>query len=90
MTDLVLLQLTDPFRIGLIIALVITMSRTVSVTGRVLPLAMGVLFIAVILPTTMPSSAVTVGNPILAGLISNTIIVGPVLAIAALVARLRR
>ena len=90
MTDLVFLQLTDPFRIGLIIALVITMYRTASITGRALPLAMGVLFIAIILPTTIPSSSVSVGNPILAGLISNTIIIGPVLAIAALVARLRR
>lgn len=90
MTDLVLLQLTDPFRIGLIIALVVTMHRTAAVTGRALPLAMGVLFVAVILPTTMPSGKAAVGDAIRAGLISNLIIVGPVLAIAALVARLRR
>ena len=90
MTDLVLLQLTDLFRIGLIIALVVTMNRTAAVTGRALPIALGVVFVAVILPTTMPSSAASVGDAILAGLISNLIIVGPVLAIAALNARLRR
>ncbi len=90
MTDLVLAQLTDPFRIGLLIALVVTMLRTAAVTGRVLPLALGLLFVAVILPTTMPTGTAGVGDAILAGLISNLIIVGPVLAIAALVVRLRR
>jgi hypothetical protein len=90
LTDLVLAQLTDPFRIGLLIALVVTMLRTAAVTGRVLPLALGLLFVAVILPTTMPTGTAGVGDAILAGLISNLIIVGPVLAIAALVVRLRR
>ncbi len=90
MTDLVLVQLADPFRIGLIIALVVTMLRTAAVTGRVLPLALGVLFVAVILPTTMPTGTASVADAILAGLISNLIIVGPVLAIATLVVRLRR
>jgi hypothetical protein len=89
-TDLVLLQLTDPFRIGLIIALVVTMLRTAAVTGRALPLSLGVLFVAVILPTTMPSSTASVSDAILAGLISNLIIVGPVLAAAMLIARQRR
>lgn len=89
-TDLVLSQLTDPFRIGLIIALVVTMIRTSAVTGRALPLALGVVFVAVILPTTMPGGAASRSNAILAGLISNLIILGLVLAIAALVARLRR
>lgn len=90
MTDLVLLQLTDPFRIGLIIALVVTMLRTAAVTGHALPLALGVLFVAVILPTTMPSGGASFGDAVLAGLISNLIIVGPVLVIAFLVVRLRR
>jgi hypothetical protein len=89
--DLVLSQLTDPFRIGLIIALVVTMIRTSAVTGRALPLALGVVFfVAVILPTTMPGGAASLSNAILAGLISNLIILGLVLSIAALVARLRR
>jgi len=89
-TDLVLSQLTDPFRIGLIVALVVTMLRTSAVTGRVLPLALGVVFVAVILPTTMPSGTASVMDTVLAGLISNLIILTPVLAIAVLVARLRR
>lgn len=90
MIDLVLSQLSDLFRIGLLIALVITMLRTSAVTGRALPLVMGVLFVAVILPTTMPSGTASVSDAILAGLISNSLITGLVIAVAAVFTRLRR
>ena len=90
MIDLVLSQLTDLFRIGLMIALVVTMLRTSAVTGRVLPLALGVVFVAVILPTTMPGGSANLIDAILAGLVSNLIILVPVLAAAALVVRLRK
>jgi hypothetical protein len=88
--DLVILQLTDPFRIGLLIALVVTMQRTAAVTGRVIPLILGIAFVAVMLPTTMPSSSVNLKDAILAGLISNAILLLGVLAGAWLIARLRR
>jgi hypothetical protein len=88
--DLVILQLTDPFRIGLIIALVVTMQRTAAVTGRFIPLILGIVFVAVMLPTTMPSSTVSVKDAIFAGLVSNVIILLPVLAAAWLIARLRK
>lgn len=88
--DLVLSQLTDIFRIGLIVALVVTMRRTSAVTGRVLPLALGVFFVAVILPTTLRSQQVALTDAVLAGLVSNVIILGVVLAAAVLVERLRR
>jgi hypothetical protein len=88
--DLVLSQLTDIFRIGLIVALVVTMRRTAAVTGRVLPLALGVLFVAVILPTTLRSQQVALMDAVLAGLVSNVIILGVVLAAAFLVERFRR
>ena len=90
MIDLVLSQLSDLFRIGLLIALVITMLRTSAVTGRALPLVMGVLFVAVILPTTMPSGTASVSDAILAGLVSNSLITGLVIAVAAVFTRLRR
>lgn len=90
MTDLVFSQLTDVFRIGLIVVLVITMLRTASVTGRVLPLVLGVVFVAVIIPTTMPGGSATLTQAILAGLVSNTAILVVVLGVARLVARLRR
>ena len=90
MIDLVLSQLTDLFRIGMMVALVVTMRRTAAVTGRILPLALGVVFVAVLLPSTMPSGSASLVDAILAGLVSNLIILVPVLAIAAVVARLRR
>ncbi len=90
MIDLVFSQLTDVFRIGLIVALVVTMLRTAPVTGRVLPLVAGVVFVAVILPTTMRSESTSVTSAILAGLVSNAIILVLVLAGARLIARLRR
>jgi len=89
-TDLVFSQLTDVFRIGLIIALVVTMLRTAPVTGRVLPLLAGVVFVAVILPTTMPGGSASLAQAILVGLVSNVIILVLVLAVARLIARLRR
>jgi hypothetical protein len=46
-------QLLDPFRWGLLAALVATMLRTEAVTGRLLPLAAGVAFVAAIIPSTM-------------------------------------
>jgi hypothetical protein len=88
--ELVLSQLTDVFRIGLIVALVVTMFRTSTVTGRVLPLVAGVVFVAVILPTTMPSGSANLGDEIIAGLITNLIILVPVLVLARLFVKLRR
>ncbi len=90
MTELVLSQLTDIFRIGLIVALVFTMRRTSAVTGRVLPLALGVVFVAVILPTTMPSGTASLAHAIGAGLVSNVIILAVVLAAEQLLKRMRR
>lgn len=90
MFELVLSQLSDVFRIGLIMALVVTMLRTSAVTGRVLPLIAGVVFVAVILPTTLSVTADNLRNEIIAGLISNLIILLPVLVLTRLVAHLRR
>lgn len=90
MTELVFSQLSDLFRIGLIVALVVTMRRTAAVTGRVVPLALGVVFVAVMLPATMSSASSSSGDAIVAGLISNSIILAFVLACAAVIARVRR
>ena len=90
MIELVFSQLSDVFRIGLIIALVVTMLRTSSVTGRILPLVAGVVFVAVIVPSTMPGGSANLGDEIIAGLISNLIILVPVLVLARLVVHMRR
>ena len=88
MTELIQSQLMDPFRIGLIVALVYTMFRTRAATGTAIPLALGVVCVAVILPTTNPPRAGTVTDAVLAGLVSNLIILGIVLALAMIVRRL--
>ncbi len=89
MIELVEAQLLDPFRIGLIVALVFTMFRTKAATGTVLPLAAGVIFVAVILPSTQGSGAVSLTQAVAAGVVSNLIILGIVLALAMIVRRLR-
>jgi hypothetical protein len=87
--ELVQSQLIEPLRIGLIVGLVITMYRTATVTGRALPLAAGVVFVAVILPVTNPKPPVTLTDAVLAGLVSNLVILAIVLALAMIVRRLR-
>jgi hypothetical protein len=89
LTDLVLTQLTDLFRIGLIIGLVFTMRRTAAVTGRVFPLLLGVIILAFMLPITMPSKSVIFTDAVLAGLVSNSIILVTVLTLARIVEKFR-
>jgi hypothetical protein len=89
MIELIQSQLTDLFRIGLIVALVFTMFRTQAATGTVLPLAAGVVFVAVILPSTQGSGTASLTEAIAAGIVSNLIILGIVLALAMIIRRLR-
>jgi hypothetical protein len=86
MLDLLIAQLTDPFRAGLIAALFITMLRTRETTGMVIPLLAGIAFVAVIIPNTMGTTAPMV-QAIGIGLIANAILVAIVLGIWKLVAR---
>ena len=51
--DLILQQLTDPFRVGLLAALIATMLRTEAATGRLKPLAAGAVFVAALIPLTV-------------------------------------
>ena len=80
--DLILSQLADPFRIGLLIALFITMLRTEAATGTWVPLAVGALFVAVLLPLTVPGTAVAVPlvQAVVSGLVANVILLAIILA----------
>lgn len=91
LTAMLAAQLTDPFRIGLVAALVLTMLRTEAVTGRALPLAAGIFFIAAIIPATMPApgTAAVLWVQIVVGVVSNTVILAVVLALRTLWLRLR-
>jgi hypothetical protein len=69
-------QLTDPFRIGLIAALIYTTIRTAAVTGWFVPLAAGIVFVAFIIAMTMPVGEQSQAVVISAGVVSNAIIAG--------------
>lgn len=93
LTDLLLAQLLDPFRIGLIIALVYTALRNQAATGMALPLAAGVVFVAVILPTTMGLGAAAdlgLWKVVSVGVAANAIVLAVVLACWQIVQRLQR
>ncbi len=80
MLDLVNQQLTDPFRIILLIALFSTMVRTRAATGTYVPLAAGAVFVAVILPLTMSKSGDFM-SAVLAGLVTNVTILAIILGV---------
>ncbi len=88
--DLLLSQLTDAFRIGLLIALFVTMLRTRAASGTWVPLAAGAVFVAVILPTTMQSTpGVPMTQLIGVGLLANVMILAIILAAWTLFKRFR-
>lgn len=75
--DLLISQLADPFRIGLLFFLIVTAVRTRAASGFVVPLALGVVFVAILLPMTTASSATTDRTLAIAtGIAANAIIVG--------------
>ncbi len=79
-TTLLMSQLTDIFRIGLMAGLIFTMERTKAQTGVVLPLVAGIIFIAAIIPATMPRADVTMLQAIVSGLVANSIITAVLMA----------
>jgi hypothetical protein len=74
-------QLTDPFRIGLIVALVYTTIRNAAVTGWLVPLAAGIVFVAFIIAVTMPVGGQSQAVVISAGVVSNAIIAAMMFAV---------
>lgn len=85
-----LAQIRDPFRIGLLIALVATMRRTQAATGTLIPLAAGALFVAVIIPMTL--AAPGDGGMVTAvgvGLLTNLVLLAVILGVLQLWRRMR-
>ncbi len=82
-TEILTAQLADPFRIALLIGLVLTQRRTAAATGTWAPLAAGLVFVAVIIPVTM-GTAVPLAASVGLGLVANLILLIPVLAVFAL------
>ena len=91
LTEILASQLTDLFRIGLMVALVFTAWRNRMATGWVLPLIAGVIFVAVIIPYTMQTqSAEPLWRLVATGIVANLIILAATLGIYAAVLKLRR
>lgn len=75
-------QLTDVFRAGLVLALIYTTARTQAVTGRLLPLLAGIMFVAIIVPVTAPNALpAPLWMQIATGLFANALFVALGLAI---------
>ncbi len=91
MIALLLNLLVDPFRVGLLIALFATMQRTRGATGIWLPLALGIVFVAVLIPTTMQTVLpAPLWQVIALGVLANGILMAGVMAAWALFQRSRR
>lgn len=84
-----LAQLVDPFRIGLLVALLFTAANTQATLNRWIPIALGLVFVAVLIPTTIGSGAgADIFPRILVGLFSNLTILAVLLAAKAAYLRL--
>jgi uncharacterized membrane protein YeaQ/YmgE (transglycosylase-associated protein family) len=68
-------QFTDIFRLGLLAGLIYTMERTRQQTGVLVPLVAGVVFVAFIIPATMPKPGVTLWQAAAVGVFVNAVIV---------------
>ncbi len=64
-------QATDVFRLGLLAGLVYTTERTRANTGVLTPLAAGIVFVAFIIPTTMPQAGVPLWLAVTSGVAVN-------------------
>ena len=71
---IIALQITDPFRLGLVAALIYTTIRNAAATGWFVPLAAGIVFVALIIAMTMPVAGQTQFDATAAGVVSNLII----------------
>ncbi len=83
-------QLLDPFRVGLIVALMFTQMRTAESTGALLPLVFGVLFVALIAPMSHGSIGFLPDlQTFLVGIVANIILLAVVYGVRAVVMRTR-
>lgn len=90
-THLIMAQLADPLRMGLLVALLFVAANSKGMIGRGLPIALGLVFVAVLIPTAMASDeAEPVTAQIGVGFLSNAIILGIMLSAEAVVEKLRK
>jgi hypothetical protein len=80
LAELLFSQLLDPFRIGLLLALVVTAYNTAGTVGIAVPLILGAAFVAVLIPVSMPQEGIDRTTAILTGVAANAILVGVIMA----------
>ncbi|MGW9232882.1 hypothetical protein ACWGPT_18655 [Pseudorhizobium sp. NPDC055634] len=81
--ELLASQLMDPFRIGLVFFLLLTALRTRAATGMVVPLGLGVVFVAILLPLTTARTEEQTGDLVMTvatGIAANALILSVFLA----------
>lgn len=77
-TEIFTTQIIDPFRVGMLVILYLTMLRTQAASGTWAPLAAGVVFVSVLIPMTLqqlgfgPEFYRAVG----VGVLTNSLILG--------------
>ena len=74
LSTLLIQQFADIFRLGLLAGLVYTTDRTRHNTGVLLPLVAGVIFVAIIIPSTMPTPGVGLWQAAGTGLLVNAVV----------------
>jgi hypothetical protein len=87
LADILLSQLLDPFRIGLLLALVFTAYNTAGAVGMVVPLILGGAFVAVLIPLTMQQGDTDKTTAILTGIVVNAILIAIIVAVRAVWSR---
>ena len=91
LVEIVLSQLSDPLRIGLLVALLFVAANGKGLSNRWVPLALGLAFVAVLIPTAMASGVdEPVGAEIGIGFVTNALVVGLMLVAEAALNGFRR
>lgn len=89
--EIIFSQLADPLRMGLLVALLVVAANGKGLSNRWVPLALGLAFVAVLIPTAMASDlGEPVGTEIGVGLVTNALVVGVMLVAEAILNGLRR
>lgn len=88
-TALFISQIGDPFRIVLLLGLLLTMRNTRATTGTVVPALAGVVFVAALIPMTMTRDQPFVPQALM-GLVTNGLILSVLLGAQRVAERLMK
>jgi hypothetical protein len=67
-------QITDVFRMGLLVGLFFTIQNTKAQTGYVIPIIAGLVFVAAVIASSMPKPGVDFWTALISGLVANAVI----------------